>query len=241
MRKFCKTIQLIILAAVITTLAGCSKFPNKAVTTGKQLVITMTVRGRINPLDELDPSVRRHYFVAIDVDNNSDIGPWAAAYPPYGGNGWVTSSDAENSRGLTSYIQYDAANPDGYIYGVLPGSYFLNTSAPQPVIRSEILDNGATIRFVVDFSQIATSSISADQISQININLITTNILAVGGQFVEGRQWDGLGPSGQDYVTIDASKDRVYRDDDYDSNSVPDADLDIVSWTVEVQTVSSGS
>lgn len=234
-----RSIPILIGTAVVFTLSGCAKFPATAPTTGKQLVLTMQVRGRINPVDENDPSIRRHYFIAIDNENNPNIGPWAVVDYPYGGNGWVTSSDPVNSRGLTSYIRYDDLNPQGNIYGILPGSNFLNTTAPQLPIRYELLDGGSTIRFIVDFSQIATSSIPADQIQQLNINFITTNELPLTNQYVEGRMWDGLGQTGQDYVDVDTTSDRTYSDTDYDGPTVADPDLDIVYWSVEVQTVSN--
>lgn len=231
--------RILIAVAVLFTLAGCAKFPSTPPITGKQLVITLKVRGTINPIDAVDPSIRRYYFVAIDNDNDNNTGPWAAIYPPYGGNGWVTSSDASNSVGMTSFIRYDAANPQGYLYRVLPGSYFLNTSSPNPPIQSGVVDGGTTLRFVIDFSQIATTAIPADQITSLNINFITTNALPVGGVFVPGREWDGLGPSGQNYVTVDTTNDRLYWGENEDGHAVSDSDLDIIYWSIEVQTVSS--
>lgn len=231
--------QLLVCLAALSMLTGCAKFPTGAVTTGKQLVLTLKVRGTINPIDATDPSIRRHYFIAIDNDNNPNTGPWAAVFPPYGGNGWVTSQDANNSIGLTSYVQYDASNTAGYIYGVLPGSFFLNVTPPQTPIRAELLEGGSTLRVVVDFSQIATAAIPVDQIRQLDINFITTNAMPLTGEFVPGRIWDGLGPSGKNYVTVDTTNDRVYYDYNADGPSVSDPDLEIVYWSAEVQTVSS--
>lgn len=234
-----RIIAYIVCLAVLSTLMGCAKFPTTAPITGKQLVLTMRVRGKINPIDDADPSVRRHYFVAIDNENDPNVGPWAVLYPPWA-NGWATSADAVHSTGLTSYVQYDATNPQGYIYGVLPGSFFLNTTSPQPPIRTELLDGGSTVRFTVDFGQIGTTNIPSDQIRQLNINFITTNALPVNPtDLVFGRQWDGLGPSGQDYVNVDTTQDRVYSGDNASGPPVADPDLDIIYWSVEVQTVSS--
>lgn len=197
------------------------------------------MRGRINPTDSADPSVRRHYFIAIDNDGNHNTGPWAAVYPPYGGNGWVTSQDAQHSIGLTSFVQYDSSNTEGYIYGVLPGSYFLNVSSPQPPIRAELLEGGSTLRVIVDLSQVATTAIPVENIKQLDINFITTNALPLSGEFVAGRIWDGLGPSGQNYVNVDTTTNRLYYDYNADGPPVSDPDLDIVYWSVEVQSVSS--
>ncbi len=129
-------------------------------------MLTLTVRGTISPTDPTDPTIQRHYFIAIDNQNNPNIGPWAAIYPPYGGNGWVTSSDAQNSVGLTSYVQYDSNNPNCYVYNILPGSYFLNTTAPQLPISSQIINGGSTLQVTIDFSQIATAAIPVAQIKQ---------------------------------------------------------------------------
>lgn len=230
---------MIIGLAILSTLTGCAKFPAGPATTGKQLVLTLKVRGRINPTDSTDPSVRRHYFIAIDNDGDPNTGPWAAVFPPYGGNGWVTSNDAQHSIGLTSFVQYDSSNTEGYIYGVLPGSYFLNVSSPQPPIRAELLEGGSTLRVIVDFSQIATTAIPVDSIRQLDVNFITTNALPLSGEFDAGRIWDGLGPSGQNYVNVDTTNNRLYYDYNADGPPVNDPDLDIVYWSVEVQTVSS--
>lgn len=234
-------LPILIAAVLITvTFAGCARFPDTAPTTGKQLVLTIRVRGRITPVDTADPSIRHYYFIAIDNDGDQNTGPWAVAGPPFGGNGWLTSRDAEHSIGATSFIQYDSANPDGYVYSILPGSNFLNTSSPQLPIRTELLDGGSTLRFTIDFSQIATTAIPADQIRQLDINFMTTNELAVNPNgLYERREWDSLGPSGQDYVTIDTTLDRTYYDDNLESHLVADSDIAIISWSAQVQTVSS--
>lgn len=217
---------------------GCAKFPPGPTTTGKQLVITLKVRGGINPIDQTSPNSNRYYFIAIDNDGDQNTGPWAAVYPPYGGTGWVTSANAEKSIGLTSFIEYDASYPDGYIWGILPGSWFQNRTPPQPPIRTELLDGGSTLRFIIDFSQIATATIPIAAIRQLDINFITTNMLPVDYDPHQGREWDALGPSGQDYVTIDTTLDRIYSDNDAEGD-VTDPDLDIIYWSVQVQTVSS--
>ncbi len=171
-------IAIILVFSAVSTLTGCAKFPSSPISTGQQLVITLKVKGSISPLDPLDPSIHRYYFIAIDNDGDPNTGPWAVAYPPYGGNGWVTSRNPQNSVGVTSYLEFDASNPGGNVYNILPGSFFLNTTAPQPPINYQLVD-ASTIRFVIDFSQIATAAIPASSIKQLDINFITTNQLAV--------------------------------------------------------------
>lgn len=236
-----KITYLLIGTALLFTLCGCAKFPSTTGTTGRQLVVTLKVRGKISPVDAESANVLRHYFIAFDNENNQNVGPLAALYPPYGGTGWVTSQNAQQSVGLTSFIQYDAANPQGLLYGVLPGSYFLNRTQPQPPINYEIIEGGSTIKFIVDLSQLATATIPVNKVKQLNVNFITTNSLPNANQLDPTRQIDGLGFSGQDYVTIDTTTDRIFQGTDTDApNLAPnDPDLDIVAWTIEVQTVSS--
>ena len=230
------TLTFFAVAAAIW-LTGCARYPAETARSGKQLVITMKVAGRISPTDSSDPTVRRYYFIAIDNDASNLTGPWAVVVPPFGGNGWVTSADAARSIGLTSFISYDPLSPQGYVYDVLPGSFFLNTSSPQSPVRWEIADGGWAIRVTVDFEQMATTSIKADDIRQLDINFITTNQLALNPDYTyPEREWDSLGPSGQDFVSIDTTSDRTYGSVD-DSGDVTDPDLDIVFWQVQVQTV----
>ena len=235
-----RTSAILVLAALLSTLAGCARFPSTAPTTGKQLVITIKVRGLITPVDDADPSIRHYYFIAIDNDNDQYTGPWAVAFPPYGGNGWVTSRDAQKSIGVTSFLEFDAANPGGYIYSFVPGSFLLQYTNPQPPLRYELLEGGTTLRFIIDFSQVATTAIPADKITELDINLITTNELAVNpNQLYPYREFDGLGPSGQDYVTVDTTIDRLYTGQDTDTATPTDEDIDIVYWSVQVQSVAS--
>ncbi|MFQ3550147.1 MAG: hypothetical protein SNJ70_10405 [Armatimonadota bacterium] len=233
-------IFILVIIISISLLSGCAKYPDSPspLPSGKLLIITMQVRGTINPVDQTDPSIRRHYFIAIDNDGDPNTGPWAAIFPPYGGNGWVTSRDPVNSIGLTSFIQYDAENQNGYLYRVLPGSYFLNNTSPQLPLRSELLNGGTTLRFTIDFSQIATSAIPADQIQQLDINFITTNKIAISSEPIANRQWDSLGFSGQDYVSINTLSNQKYEDRDPTGPIVTDPDLDIVYWSIEIQTIS---
>ncbi|MDH7602465.1 MAG: hypothetical protein QHI38_10010 [Armatimonadota bacterium] len=220
--------------------SGCARFPDSPPATGKQIVLTLKVRGKVTLTDPVNPSTRHYYFIAIDNDNDQYTGPWAVAFPPYGGNGWVTSRDADRSLGATSFIEYSAANPAGYIYAFVPGSFLLQYTNPQPPVRLDILEGGSTLRVTIDLRQVATSSIPAERISELDINFITTNELAINpNQTYPNRQFDGLGPSGQDYVTIDTTVDKIYQGQDEDLVSPTDPDLDIVYWSVEVQTVSS--
>ena len=240
--------RVLIAVTVLSTLAGCAKFPSTLPTSGKQLVITLKMRGTIDPVnDDAGPGdlPDRYYFVAIDNDNDDSTGPWAVMAPPYGGEGWVTSSRAQDSVGMTSFIRYDRTNryadPPNCLclWRVLPGTFFLNAVGPNPPIETSVIDNRRTLRIVIDFSQIATDAIPADQITNLDINLITTNYLSTSGYPDFAREWDGLGQTGRDYVHVKTTNDNYYTDVDEDGYFVADAHLDIESWSIQVQTVGS--
>lgn len=246
-----RTVACITALVTMTTLIGCARFPAVPPTTGRQIVFTLKVRGKINPIDSIN-GAQRYYFIAIDNDGDPNTFPVAVYYPPYGGNGWVTSDEASQGIGLTSFVQFDSLSASGLIWQVLPGTNFLNTVNPQPPIYTEIVDGGSALRVTVDFSQLATGNIPADQIQQLNVNFITTNALPRGGQYdtnpYPGRETDGLGPSGREAVSIMTNTDRIVSIEDggpanpfqiEDYPPVTDPDLDIVSATIEIQTVSS--
>ena len=220
--------------AILSTLTGCAKFPTGPTVTGKQLVLTLKVRGRINISDP-----NYHYFIAIDNDGNINTGPWAVVSIPWG-NGWGTSNDAARSIGITSYVQCDSSSPQSYVYGVVPNTMLQQPTSPVPPIRAELLEGGSALRVVIDLSQAATVPIPVDKIQQLDINFITTNDMPQDPYDpAVGRVWDGLGPSGQNYVNVDVTNDRLYYGYNADGPPVTDPDLEISYWSIEVQTVSS--
>ncbi len=231
--------RILLCTLIILLLAGCAKYPDTAapVPAGadKLLVVTFRMRGVVEPTDPADPAVARYYFVAIDNDGDDQTGPIAVYGPPYGGNGWVTSDRANESLGMTSFIRYDAANPQGNVYEVLPGTQLTGFSAPSPVLRYEILEGGRTLRFTIDFSQIATTAIPAANIDELDINIITTNELPTGGAISLSRETDGIGPTGSDFVTVNTElTNQLYYDNDTDAIAVTDENLDIEYWSIEV-------
>jgi len=235
-----RTAFLSVLVAAAVLFSGCARYPSTPPQTGRQLVLTVRVAGTINPIDDIDPGRQRYYFIAIDNDGDENTGPWALE--TYGSNGWVTSEFADQGLGMTSFVEYSVAYQDtGIVYAVRTENWPLSIHSPQLPIRTEILDGGSTLRFIIDFSQIETATILADQIEQLDINFITTDNLALNLQdYLAGREWDGLGPSGKSYVTVDTTSDTFLEGDNGDGHLVSDPDLDIIYWSIEVQTVSSG-
>jgi hypothetical protein len=221
-----RAMAALVISACVIGLAGCAKFPAGGVKpTGKQLVITMTVAGQINP--------NYYYFVAIDNENDPTSGPLPVIGTPWG-NGWGTGA-------LTSFVRYDRLQPQaGYgVYAVKPRTSLLGSTYVGPPINVIPVNPGSnTLRFTIDFSQIETATIRADQISQLNINFITTDVVPLDPNYPGPKLWDALGPAGSDYITISTQTNRKYQNSDTQlelAGDVPNPDLDIIDWSVEVQ------
>lgn len=76
----------------------------------------------------------------------------------------------------------------------------------------------------------------------INFNIISTNELLLDPNFPGPHYYDGLGFTGNDYITISVQEDRVYRNSDAiapeqagDTTTGGIGEIDLVDWTVEVR------
>ena len=210
--------------AAIITMAGCARFPTDQVQpSGKQLVITMSVSGQINP--------SYFYCVAFNTGSDTSLGPLPVVGPPWG-NGWGTGT-------ITFFVRYAQG---GYrIFRMIPGTNNLGfVDAGSPITFENPGANGNTLRFTIDLSQIATPALPADQIQSLTVNFITTDILPEDPNFPGPKYYDGLG-EGNNFLTISTVGNRLYSNSEFNIESVGDVqngdpDLDITDWSIEVQT-----
>lgn len=222
-------IILILSAAVITialVLSGCASFPSNATPiTGTRLIITMTVAG------EIDPNL--HYFVAFDTSGQASPGPLPVVGPPWG-NGWGTGN-------ITNYILFDGLQPQGGygVYRIVPGTNLLQNVFIGPPISFFTPPAGSNkLQFTLDLGQLATPTTPVTAIEQVNINFITTDIIPVDPNFPGPKFFDGLGPTGNDFITISVNTSQIFNNTQTDiepAGDVPLPNLDIVDWSVEVQ------
>lgn len=231
--------KYIFIGILITiSLLGCAQYPENPSSMENQVIIEFSVAGRFITSDSMDSNSKRYYFIAIDCDNVSDTYPLPIIAPVdnYGwGNGWGTSDKASESKGITSYIKYDANNDPPNFYNIVPGSKLLASSAPLIPVSSEIINNGKTMRIILNYSQIATASVLKDQIENLQFNFITTNQLPVDpNSMAPGRKWDALGyKTEKEYVEVNAKKTYTYTGSD-DTGDVSDTNLDITDWKIEI-------
>lgn len=225
-------IKLNILALISTAFclfllaSGCARFPaNNTQVTGKQIIVTMTVAGQIN--------TNYHYYVAFDTSGQPAPGPLPVVGPPWG-NGWGTGN-------ITSYVVFDANQPQGGygVFRMVPGTNLLNNVYVGPPVSSSIPPQGANrLQFTIDLGQLATPTTTVDQIDIVNVNFITTDVVPIDPNFPGPKFFDGLGPSGSDFVQISIKNNQGNNNARTPIESAGDVrvpDLDIIDWSIEVR------
>lgn len=218
------------------SLLGCAMTPENVVSSGNQIVVEFKVAGKININNRDDRGLLRNYIIAINCDNsNGSYGPIPVVYKApneYGwGNGWGTSDKASESLGITSFMKYDLDNSSGNFYKIIQNTQLRQYSSPITPISCEVTDDGKGIRAIIDYSQIATSSILAADITKLQINVINTNlIISNTNESTPGRRYDAL----SSFVDINTKKSYTYSGTD-DNGDIADPDMDITSWKIEVK------
>jgi hypothetical protein len=210
-----------ISAALIT---GCARTPAGAsAQSNRQLIVQFSVRGIIDP--------SKHYFFAIDATGDTSQGPVPVVAPPWG-NGW-------GAERITQYVQIDNVQPGYYgVYQFNPNSNLLSSTYLGRPIAESAIQGGNSVAFSLPLDQITAPDGSAP--TQINFNIITTDRIPVDPNDRASKLVDGLGSTGNDYVTINLQSSRIYQNSDAiepeSIGDVSDPDLDISDWQVEVRT-----
>ncbi len=181
-----------ILSGLLLLPAGCAKAPggsNGAISpvSGPQLFVTMTVRGKLNP--------NYYYYVLFNINNTpgpggtSVTGPVPVVAPPYG-NGFAAGA-------FTNYVQYHATNGGtGFSYyaispDLLTPSYLGSTGV---LVQSAASDT--TLSFQIPLAQLVPtgSSLTVNDINQLEINFVATNTLnVIGDSLANPKYFDSLG------------------------------------------------
>jgi hypothetical protein len=233
--------------------AGCARYPeNRDTGPGKQILVTLRVRGRVQPPDALQPY---YYFVLINrTDNLTDPGPVPVVSTPWG-NGFAAPAQA-GAQGFVGFVRFDRFQPQGYgVYRVA----VINGQLDNPVNnRFEYLgppdafapiDAGdATLSFRLDLARLPNPDA---RYLQFNL-LATNNIPFASDDPFAPKLWDALGDGTTGEinvpVTIDTTQNTVRtnansgqiepeRDvrERLDGPRVDEPNLDIVDWSVEIR------
>lgn len=216
------------LAAALAGLAllllptGCAKSPGGQTSgTGPQLIISMTVAGRIRP----DYS----YFVLFNNanDTNGTNGPIPVVSTPWG-NGFAAGRTADG--GLTHFVRFDPSQPQGGygVYAIVPGSNlrtFQYLGAPL-----QVTTGSNTLSFRIPLSQLATLGVPAGSVQNLQINFLATNTVPQDPNYGGTKFFDALGDARQpggvnNYITISTAQSAIY--DNSTKNIEPSNESDV--------------
>ncbi len=225
---------------------GCAKSPGgQTSATGAQLIISMTVAGRIRS----DYS----YFVLFNNANDASgaNGPIPVVTTPWG-NGFATGRTADG--GLTHFVRFDPSQPQGGygVYAIVPGSSlrtFQYLGAPL-----QVTTGSNTLSFRIPLSQLATLAAPAGGAQNLQINFLATNTVPQDPNYGGTKFFDALGDARQpggvnNYITISTAQSAIYQNSDKALEPTGDVteagngvfrpvnepDLDITDFRVEVR------
>jgi len=240
-------------AAVLGTAAacllpGCAKVPESTGEAGTLLRVRVRVRGQIQGASDLRPMT---YFVLMHrTDNPNEPGPVPAVLPPWGGNGFATSSQP-GTQGFVGFVQYDSA---GY------GLYSLELGGVLHKPEERIFQYLGTPEFSIAprpgerdlFFQIDLSRLPNPTARWCLINVVATDNLPATPED-QPKLWDALedgtqASSPQPWVVLDTTvndrrtnsltlKEPAWldvRDRQY-GPAIDEPNLDIVDWEFEIQ------
>lgn len=170
-----------------------------------------------------------YYFMALDDNGNSADGPLPLRRP--GANGWGTGS-------FSTFVQYHFRQYQVFSHVVNPDNSITETPVDQPF--GFTLPSGTNQLSVT----LNLDNYFASSVERLDINFITTNEIIRDPNINVDKIFDGLGPTGNTYLTVPININAVYdnltypfpsgREQAGDAPPTYEA-LDIVDWRIEVQ------
>jgi hypothetical protein len=227
------TLAAALCAGGTALIGGCASTPS-GVTPGKQTLITFEVQvaGSINTANPAS-----YYYIVLDTDNDPSDGPIPVVSRPWG-NGYAAGSYTHYilyrpGSGFRVYRSADPNHTEAVYMGTPLQAGIATTNRPND-----------TLVVQVERSQIATVNTN---VSALDVNVIATDRVPLDPQEITPKIVDGLGPSGNDFVTIPLTFTTTYAngvDPDPGHPETPNdapglatrPDLDLASWRITVQT-----
>jgi hypothetical protein len=222
----------VLCVLIVPLLAGCANTPaGVSQMPPRQLVLELTVAGRIQP--------NFQYYFAMDFEGDQSKGPLPVVGPPWG-NGWGTGA-------ITHYVV--VRGNQAQVFRIVPNSNLLQSESlgrpfdfqpPSPAFPGHVSVTLDTDTLVPPDTQLA----------MFNYNIITTDITPLDPQFPGPKLVDAFGATGNQFVQIVLSQNRIFANTDLDppverqgdvfrapdqSPATGAGDLDIVDWRVAVR------
>ncbi len=213
--------------------SGCARFPS-----GGTGTFTKRIKFVIRLAAPVDPDYIYVFALRDANDPTGTAGPQPVIAPPWG-NGFVAGS-------ATHFVRYDGFLPNGG-YGVFKFvdatllNYF-QTGIPVSFVTPG--PNDFRLEFEVDATQLRPDPAQALKLNYLQVNLLTMDIAPTDPNYPGPKFWDALGDSRlpgsiNDFITIDLTTSRIYRNSELQiepEGDVSDPALDIVDWTIEIRT-----
>ncbi len=227
-----KKFSLAIIGAI--ALLGCAKGPNSPPgAQGRKIKFWIKLAAPVSP--------NFVYIVAIndrDDPTGAQGGPSPVIARPWG-NGFVANK-------ATHFIRFQTSQPSGgYSFNLFTDLVtlltYVQTGIPFNYVTPGASDS--TLEFEILLSQLRPPPGDPNLITGLQINLLTMDRVPTDPGDNNPKFWDALGNSLSpatinDYLTIDAQQDRIYRNSDNQiepANDVADPSLDIIDWRIEVR------
>ena len=170
---------LSVLSGLLLLPAGCAKAPGgsdgaTSPVSGPQLFITMTVKGKINS--------DYYYYVLFNINDTPGpggtgvTGPVPVVAPPYG-NGFAAGA-------FTNYVQFHGTNGGtGFGYYAISADLLTPSYRGSTGILIQSSATTSTLSFQIPLAQLLPvgSSLTVDNINQLEVNFVNTNIPNVIG------------------------------------------------------------
>ncbi len=218
---------------LLLSLSACARFPDTPDVGGvRRIVVEVQVAGRIRP--------DYHYFMLFNLSNDptGQAGPVPVIAPPWG-NGFAAGA-------FTHFMRFDNQQPAGgyALYRVVPNtnlSVFQYLGAPR--FSEPVGAQSDRLRFEIDLTQFLPNPVDAQQMQFIQLNIIATDRIPIDPNDPTPKVVDALGDPAlgvAQYLNIRIDQNRILRNADTNlepRGDVPEPDLDIVDWRVEVRTL----
>lgn len=208
----------------LLTLFGCAKFPEQPLIPPSEdrLIIRLWYAAPLEP--------EFFYFIAVDDDGDPTTGPLPALTSPWG-NGWGVP-EGEGSR-IRLYVEVHRQSAE--IFRIIdPNPTAPPRSLGKPLEFVTLQPGEAQI--VLDLRQIFPAF--PDEPRRIELNFISVDEIILDQAFEGRRNYDALGPTGNDFISIPLTATQTFRNGEgFVTETSGDATLDaldLVDWEVQV-------
>ncbi len=231
-----KTLWVLPFLALST---GCAKFPSTiGPDSGTRMTFTMNVDGKIrNGTEPGSIGLPYIYMVALRFStdpNPTTQGPIPVVAQPWG-NGFVAGN-------ATHYVWWNPQLSPRYgIYKFVDPQLNNSILLGSPITFEEVVTNAKRILFTINLAQLFPDKTERDSLRSVQVNFLTMDRIPTSGS---NKFWDALGDGRQinqinDYILLPLKQNGTYNNIRSGliepQGDVPDPDLDIIDWQVEIQ------